>query len=61
MLELQFEKPTYGDWANKCLSDIENINLKLTLDEIRAMSKQKYLRMLKEKIFQSALKYLLEK
>ena len=61
MLELQFEKPTYGDWANKCLSDIENINLKLTLDEIRAMSKQKYIRMLKEKIFQSALKYLLEK
>ena len=61
MLELQFEKPTYGDRANKCLSDIENINLKLTLDEIRAMSKQKYIRMLKEKIFQSALKYLLEK
>ena len=49
MLQLQFEKPSSGDWANKCLSDIQNINLKLTLDEIRETSKQKYLRMLKEK------------
>ena len=61
MLNLQLEKPSSGDWASTCLSDIENINLKLTLEEIRTISKQKYLKTLKEKIKESALKYLLKK
>ena len=61
MLNLQLEKPSLGDWASTCLSDLENINLKLTLDEIRTISKQRYLMILKEKIKDSALKYLLKK
>ena len=61
MLNLQLEKPSPGDWASTCLSDIENINLKLTLEEIRTISKQKYLVILKEKIKVRALKYLLKK
>ena len=61
MLNLQLEKPSVGDWASTCLSDLENINLKLTLDEIRTISKQRYLMILKEKIKDSALKYLLKK
>merc|ERR1712115_710964 len=48
MLNLQLEKPSLGDWASTCLSDLEDINLKLTLDEIRTISKQKYLMILKE-------------
>ena len=61
MFNLQLAKPSPGDWASTCLSDIENINLKLTLDEISQISKQKYLMILKEKIKDSALKYLLKK
>ena len=61
MLSLQLEKPSPGDWASTCFKDLENINLKLTLDEIRTISKQKYLMILKEKIKDSALKYLLSK
>merc|ERR1712115_100314 len=61
MLSLQLEKPSSGDWANTCLRDLKNINLQLTLDEIRTMSKKNYLRLLKEKIRTSALQYLLKK
>ena len=61
MLFLQFEKPTPGDWASRCLTNLQDIKLEITLEEIRTMTKQKYLRILKEKIFNSALEYLLGK
>ena len=61
MLSLQLENPSPGDWANTCLRDLKNINLLLTLDEIRTMPKKNFLRLLKEKISVSALQYLLKK
>jgi len=61
MLKLQLEKPTRGDWASSCLKDIENINLKLTFEQIKSMKKEKYKSMVKEKVNEAALKYLLNK
>ena len=61
MLSLQLEKPSPGDWANTCLKHLKNINLQLSLDEIRTMSKKNYLKLLKEKIKTTSLQYLLKK
>ena len=47
MLKLQLEQPTPGDWASTCLK------VKLTLDEIRTVPKQR--------IIEVALSYILEK
>ena len=61
MLILQLENPTRGDWASSCMKDLENINLKLTLDEIKSMKKKEYAKILKQKVEKAALKYLLDK
>ena len=61
MLHLQLENPTKGDWASTCLSDLQYINWNITLEEIRTMTKQNVLKILKEKIGIKALRYLLEK
>ena len=61
MLKLQLENPTRGDWASSCFKDLENINLKLTLEQIKSMKKEKYKSILKEKVSEAALKYLINK
>ena len=61
ILKLQIENPTRGDWVSSCQNDIEKLNLKLTFEEIKAIKKTKYTQLLKEKIRESALKYLLDK
>ena len=61
LLKLQLEKPTRGDWASSCLKDLENINLKLTLEQIKSMKKEKYKSIVKEKVSEAALKYLINK
>ena len=61
MLNLQFEKPSSGDWASACMSDLEYINLKISTEEIREITKRKYLEIIKEKISTRALNYLIEK
>ena len=55
------EKPKQGDWASSCEKDIENLNLNLTFEDIRKIKKTKFTQILKEKIHEAALKYLLEK
>jgi hypothetical protein len=61
VFKLQLEHPTPGDWASTCLKDLQFINVKLTLDEIRTIPKQEYTRILKQRISEVALSYLLEK
>ena len=61
MLKLQLEQPTTGDWAGTCLKDLEYINVNLTLDEIRKISKPKYTSILKQRISEVALSYLVDK
>ena len=47
---LQIEKPCRGDWASTCLNDLKQLNLTLSMEEIKLMSKYKFATMLKSKI-----------
>jgi hypothetical protein len=55
---LQLEKPNRGDWASTCFSDLKDLNITLSLDEIKLMSKNRYSTLLKSNIQENALKYL---
>jgi hypothetical protein len=57
-LNLQFEKPTRGDWASTCLKDLRELNISLSLEEIQQMTKYRFSNILKERIHENALKYL---
>ena len=58
---LQLEQKTRGDWASTCLNDLKALRIAETLEEIKNMSKQKFKNILKERIKENALKYLIEK
>ena len=53
--------PSRGDWASTCISDLNKLQITLTLDEIKLMTKDKYTRILKSKIESCAFEYLLSK
>ena len=61
IFNLQFEKPIRGDWVSTCKKDIKKLNLKITFEEIKCVKKKQFTQILKEKIKEEALKYLLEK
>ena len=58
---LQIEKPSRGDWASTCINDLKQLNLALSMEEIKLMTKNKFATMLKSKIVKNALTYLIEK
>ena len=58
---LQVEQPTRGDWASTCISDLKELEIAESLDEIRLMSKVKFNKLLKQRIRKNAYKYLTEK
>jgi hypothetical protein len=57
-LNLQFKNPTRGDWASTCIKDLQELDLTLSLEEIKTMTKYKFSKMLKMKISENALNYL---
>ena len=60
-LQLQLEQPTKGDWASTCLYDLKELQMNLTLEDIKLMSEQKFRNMLKSKVKESAFRYLKDK
>ena len=60
-LDLQFKQSTRGDWGSTCLRDLKDLNINLTLDEIKDMTKTKFKTIIKTKIEQTALIYLNKK
>ena len=60
-LQLQIEKPTKGDWATTCKTDLKKLKISESFEEIKTMSKHKFTNMLKTKIKENALEYLLAK
>ena len=58
VLQLQFQNPIKGDWASTCLQDIKDLEMDITLEEIKTVSLFKFKRLLKKHIDQKALKYL---
>ena len=57
----QYENPTRGDWVSCCLRDLKNLNISLELEDIKAMKKNQFKKILKESIRNKALQYLLDK
>ena len=60
-LMLQFEKPSKGDWAGSCIQDLKDLEIDLTLDEIRTISKYTYKALIKKSIHNKAFEYLIAK
>ena len=48
--ELQIAQHVKGDWASSCFKDLENLNIELTLENIKEMPKTTFKRLVKEKI-----------
>ena len=61
MLQLQLKMPSSGDWASTCVNNLKHLNIYLTFKEIENISKKEYNTMLKRRIKEVALKYLLDK
>ena len=59
--ELQLNNPVKGDWVSTCLSDLLELEIKQTLEEIKSMSAYKFKNLLKSKIEIKALEYLQRK
>ena len=57
----QQNKPEKKDWVSTCKKNIEDLNLNVTFEEIKAMKDQKFRKMIKEQIRKKALEYLKEK
>ena len=41
-INLQFEKPSRGDWVSRCMKDLKELNIDLSLDKIKIMTKNKF-------------------
>ena len=61
-LNLQLENKTEkGIWASTCLNDLKELRVNETLEEIKNMNKNKFKNMLKQRIKENALTYLIGK
>ena len=58
---LQLKEPTRGDWASSCLKDLKDLEIKISLEEIKILTKTKFANFLKEAIRPKALAYLVKK
>ena len=58
---LQLKEPTRGDWASSCLKDLKDLEIKISLEEIKILTKTKFAKLLKEAIRPKALAYLVKK
>ena len=54
----QLRNPTQGDWATSVIEDIDELELGLQLDDIKNMTKNSFRKIVKEKVEQKALEYL---
>jgi hypothetical protein len=60
-VQLQFANPSKGDWVSSCLEDLNYLEMKMSLDEIKSVSESQYKNMLDKSINKKALEYLLSK
>ena len=59
--KLQLKYPIKGDWVSMCRKDLKEMKIELTLNEIRTMPKESFIKQIKSKISEISLKYLLKK
>ena len=56
----QLNNPCRGDWTSKVQEDLTELNINLTLEEIRRMKKALFIKLVKEKVAEYTFKVLLE-
>ena len=59
--DLQFKQRSKGDWASTCLDDLRQLRITESLEEIRDMNQNKYVKILNTRMNENALIYLLNK
>ena len=57
-VKLQLEFPTRGDWASTCIEDLKQLKIEESFEEIRIMTKQKFTKLLRNKVNTRAFEYL---
>ena len=60
-LMLQFENPTRGDWASSCMKDMKDLNIEMSIEEIKQLTYNQFRNRIKHSIEQCAFKYLIAK
>ena len=60
-IKLQFESPTRGEWASSCINNLDYLNIKMSLEEIKSLSLNQFRNLLDKSINIKALEYLLQK
>ena len=58
---LQLENPVRGDWVTTCMKNLKALNIKNSIEEIRAMSAFNFKKLLNQKCEESALNYLIRR
>ena len=58
---LQYQNPTKGDWVSTCLNNLQEMDIKMSLKEIKEMEKSKYKELIKSKCNELAFRYLSNK
>ena len=56
---LQLEQPTKGDWASACSDNLKDLEINLSMDEIKEMSLSRYQSLVRKKCKEKAINYLL--
>ena len=59
--KLQLENPKRGDWASACLENMKQLEIDMSLQEIKTVSENRLKNILKKSINETALEYLTDK
>ena len=60
-INLQYQNPSKTDWASTCMENLKELNLDMTLKEIKDMTKIKYKESIRSKCNELAYKYLMKR
>ena len=60
LFKAPLQNPVKGDWYELVYSDLKEINLQLSLGEIRGLSLESFLKKVKKAIDEAAFKWLVE-
>ena len=60
-IKLQFENPRRGDWMSSCLSDLEFLEIKISLNELECMNMKEFKKILEKSLKIKCYNYLMDK
>ena len=60
-IKLQFENQRRGDWVSSCLSDLEYLEIKISLNELESMNMREFKKILEKSLEIKSYQYLMGK